>query len=138
MRRKHDDSVTGVSIHSQVEGDILRVTVQGRLDVAGAERLIDAVLQGVVQSGVQRAILDTRRSISAVGPLHMSRNMMRISENEILASLKVAIVASARTSHLVYLEELAVHNSLPVRVFTDGVLAEQWLNDPRQRMAAAS
>jgi hypothetical protein len=138
MRRKKPDAGTEGSIAARIEGDVLRVTVQGRLDVDTSDRLIEVVLSESARAGTYRVLCDLRRAMVVIDSLQMNRNVARMCEEESMAGLKTALIVGVRSNNIVYFEELATHNSLPIRVFTDGALAEQWLNDADARLAAAS
>jgi hypothetical protein len=138
MHGKKADAGTAVTIDSSFDGGTLRLTVTGRVDIDGANRLMDRAVEESARHDVQRVFCDMRRVTPLVGTLHLNQQMVRLCQDELLTSLRVAVVVSVRSNFFVYFEELAAHNSLPIRVFTDGAQAEAWLNEPAAQVVAAT
>jgi CO/xanthine dehydrogenase Mo-binding subunit len=109
-----------------------------QLRQAGATARAMLVAAAAQQQYVRRVLVDLRRARLLVGPLNLNRHIAKLSGEELFASIRLAVVAAFRTNELKYFEELAAYNALHIRVFTDGVLAEQWLNETQPSMAAAS
>ena len=138
MRRKNSVAETALSYESHVEGKILRVTVHGRYGGTGYDHLFEEIREAVVKTGLRHVICDLRLAIVAVEPLRVNQRMRRICADEIMSLVKTALIVNVRLSNFAYVEEVATLNSLSIRVFTDGVLAEQWLNQPDAQLAVAS
>jgi len=137
MRPKRPAAGAAATLEVHVEGGLIRSTVQGRFTAADGDRLFGLIAQARAQSQVHCLLNDMRRAVPQVGPLQMNRHMLYLAADEAHATMKVAVVVGVRSSHYVYLEELALHHGLQLRVFTDGAQAEAWLLSPDATYAAA-
>jgi hypothetical protein len=138
VRRTSRSAARDATFQYQWDGDLLRVTVEGRVQSAAAARLTEEI--GTLGQGTElrRVICDCRLATVVIDALSMSRHVMQLSRNEVLLPVRIALLVGARLNSFTYLEELAAHYALQLRVFTDGVLAEQWLDEGPPQMAAAS
>jgi hypothetical protein len=138
MRRRSGSHGMQLVIHTQVETDLARLTVQGPVDADNGNEVVARLSSAVLAVASRRVLVDLRLAVMLSGPLHMNQYVKQVSADPAMAACRYALLVSVRSNAYVYLADLAAQYSISLRIFTDGAQAEAWLKDADSSLAAAS
>jgi hypothetical protein len=115
------------SIHHDTETRLVVVKVTGTLQAGPLREMTAELRDAVLQHQSKQVLLDYTATVSGLEPYEIFERPRVLQELRFPEDVKVAVLYTALNEDTQFLENVYRNKNFPVRVFSERVLALNWL-----------